>query len=175
VESYADRLVTLLGVAGQRVDCSWDSVEERIGGSIPGDYKEFVGHTGSAVLDDQLTVFAPNESDEVDIASFVETRTWAWEYLRAGGVEMPERFFVEGRRLIAFAAVEANYFYWDARDGVAPEDWGVVLVDGDLQHWFEFDMTATECLYMILVGEITPDPFAGMFGGAEHSVGRFGA
>ncbi|GAA0568009.1 hypothetical protein GCM10010172_60270 [Paractinoplanes ferrugineus] len=174
MENYADRLANLLGVADDAASCSWEAVEEEIGSPLPGDYKELIDHTGSAVFDDRLSVFAPSSSEETDLASLIKERDWAWEYLRED-VDLPERFFTEDRRLIAFAAIDACYFYWDARDGSAPEDWGVVIVDGDLQNWFELPLSATECLYKILVGEIELPPFEGFFGSAEHSVGRFGS
>jgi hypothetical protein len=175
MESFADRLVELLGVTGDLVPCSWESTEREIGSVVPGDYKELVAHTGSAVLDNWLTIFAPNPSSEVDLASLVKERDWAWEYLREGGVELPEQFFSKERRLIAFAAVDAAYFYWDAKSDVDPEAWGVVIVDGDLQNWYELNSSATECIYKLLLGEVALAPFDSIVRSSEHDVGRFGS
>lgn len=174
MNNFAGSLAELLGVVDDVVDCSWDSAERGIGRPLPGDFKEFVGHTGSVVLDDRLTVFAPNSSRDVDIAALVQERDSAWEHLRDGGVDLPGQYFAEGRRLIAFAAVDAAYFFWDSRDGVAPEEWGVVIVDGDVQNWYEFEASATEVLYRTLVAEIDIPPFRGLFGRSEHDVGVSG-
>ncbi|GHJ47416.1 hypothetical protein Cs7R123_47580 [Catellatospora sp. TT07R-123] len=175
MNDYSDRLVELLGVADDVVDCGWEPTEAEIGRPVPADYKRLISHTGSAALDDHLTVFAPHTSDEVDLAALVRERDAAWEHLRAGGAtDLPERFFTEGRRLIAFAGVNAAYLYWNARDGVRPEDWGVVIVDADLDNWYELEMSATECLYRVLTGEIEFAPFMGLFGRRGHSAGRFG-
>lgn len=87
---------------------------------------------------------------------------------REAGVELREIYFSAGSRLIAFASIEANYFYWWARPGVSPDDWGVVVVDADLEAWYELDVSATERIYKVLVGEILLDPFDDLFGGSEH-------
>jgi hypothetical protein len=173
MENYANRLATLLGIAGDPASVSWDAVEEQIGSALPSDYKEMASRTGTAVLDDRLTIFAPHESEELDIGAMIKERDWAWDFLRED-VYLPDRFFADGRRLIVFAAIDACYFFWDARDGVAPEEWGVVIVDGDLQNWFELPLSATECLYNVLVGDIELPPSDGFLGAAEHSIGRFG-
>jgi hypothetical protein len=119
MENYANRLALLLGVAGDPDSVSWEAVEERIGSPLPGDYKEFASRTGTAVLDNRLTIFAPHASEELDIGAMIKERDWAWEYLREE-VDLPDQFFTDGHRLIVFAAIDACYFFWDARDGVAP-------------------------------------------------------
>ncbi|WP_433047746.1 SMI1/KNR4 family protein [Dactylosporangium sp. CS-033363] len=174
MENFADRLAALLGVAQDVVPLSWESAEEVIGRPVPSDYIDLISHTGSASLDDWLTVFGPNPSSDVDLASLIEERESAWDYFREHGIQLPGRFFVEGRRLIAFAVVESTYFYWDSRDDLDPDAWGVVIVDGELDNWFEIAMPATECLYKVLVGEIELPPFEGLPLDADHSAGRFG-
>ncbi|GIF05002.1 hypothetical protein [Actinoplanes siamensis] len=172
--NYAERLIDVLGVTQRVVPCSWDAVEEAIGQPIPGDYKTFIGHTGSACIDDRLCVFGPNPSESVDIGHMIESLDQGWQYLRENDVDLPEEFFAEGRRLITFAAVQENYFFWDAREGVAPDDWGVVIVDADLEGWHELDMSATECIYKVMVREIDIKPFGQFFGRTEHDIGFFG-
>lgn len=172
---YVDRIVDLMGLSGRSVDCSWDAVEEMIGRSIPADYKELIRHTGSAVIDERLCIFGPNPSESVDIAHMVESLDQGWDYIRENDIELPEEFFVDGRRLVTFAAVNENYFFWDARDGVASDDWGVVIVDADLEGWHEFDMSATECLFKVIVRELDVPPFGRHFGRTEHEIGFFGA
>jgi len=42
---------------------------------------------------------------------------------------------------------------------MAPEEWPVVFVDEDVETWFDLDISATECIYQVLVGELRLDPF----------------
>lgn len=121
-----------------------------------------------------LCLFGPDSGNRNSgIALLVQERERAWIEFRESGIELPGKYFTAGSRLLAFAAVEANYFVWHARPGAAPEDWGVVIVDADLEEWYELDLSATECIYRVLVGEIELDPFEDLFGGLEHRVETF--
>jgi hypothetical protein len=174
VQNFAERLVELLHAPMREAAYSWESAEEAIGTPLPSDYKDLIDRIGTVEIDEILTLFGPDAGKPAaDIARLVDRRERAWDEYREV-IELPERFFRKGRRLIAFAAVDANYFFWDARDDAAPDDWGVVIVDADLDAWHEFDLSATECLYSILVGEIRVKAFADYFDEAEHTVERFG-
>jgi hypothetical protein len=155
------------------VPYSWDRVEETIGSRVPNDYKGLLGHSGSIVVDEWLLLFGPEPNNGNDLATIVIEREHAWTTLREAGFELPTRFFVASSRLIAFAAIESNYFFWHARNGVPPEEWATVIVDADLDAWYEFDVSATECIYKILVGEIQLDPFENLFEVSEHRVRPF--
>ncbi|BCJ55390.1 hypothetical protein Asp14428_68650 [Actinoplanes sp. NBRC 14428] len=50
---------------------------------------------------------------------------------------MPERYFADGHRLLAFASVEESWFYWHLVPGTTPDDWGVVFVDADMEGWHD--------------------------------------
>ncbi len=176
--SYADRTVRLLaGQLGEVPPLSadrWAAVEEAIGLALPEDCRSLVSRTGSIIVDEWLTVYGPDDVEAGDLGSLVREREEAWTILRRGGVPLREEYLAGRRRLIAFASVDAAYFYWRADPAVAPEKWGVVLVDGDLTGWYPYEMPATEVLYKVLVGEIVPPPVEGLFGQAGHEVERFG-
>lgn len=174
MQSFADRLVDLLDVPVREAPYSWHAVEEAIGQPLPDDYKELIDRIGAVIVDEWLCLFGPDRSNRSsDIAALVDERERAWMTFRESGIELPGRYFANGGRLLAFAAVEANYFYWHAQDGVSTKDWGVVIVDADLEDWYEFDTSATECLYKVLVGEFQLEPFEDLFGGSTHRVQPF--
>jgi hypothetical protein len=174
MQNFADQLVDLFNVPVREVPYSWDAAENAIGLSLPGDYKDLIDRTGAVIVDEWLCLFGPDrDARNSDIAVLVDERERAWPTFRESGIELPSRYFADGDRLIAFASVEANYFYWRARTGLAPKDWSVVIVDADLEDWYEFDLSATECLYKVLVGEIQLDPFEDLFGGPEHRAEPF--
>jgi hypothetical protein len=174
MQNFADRLVDLLDAPVRQAPYSWHAVEEAIGQPLPDDYKELIDRIGAVVVDEWLCLFGPDRSSRSsDIAALVDERERAWATFRGSGIELPGRYFANGGRLLAFAAVEANYFYWHAQDGVPAKDWGVVIVDADLEDWYEFDISATECLYKVLVGELQLEPFDDLFGGPMHRVEPF--
>jgi hypothetical protein len=174
MRNFAGRIINLLGVPVREVPYSWDAAEAEIGAQVPGDYKELIDRAGPVIIDEWLCLFGPaSDNRNSDIAILVEERERAWVKFRESGIELPEKYFAAGGRLLAFAAVEANYFFWHARRGVSSEDWGVVIVDADLEDWYEFELSATECIYKVLVGEIQLDPFEDLFGGFEHRAEHF--
>lgn len=176
MQNFASNLVDLLGVPENARPYSWDAVEAAISSALPRDYKELIDTTGALIIDDWLCLFGPERgSSSSDIALLVEERERAWDELRESGVELPEEYFAEGSRLIAFGAIEGTYFFWHAVSGSVPEDWGVVVVDEDLESWYDFDLSATECIYKILVGDIRRDPFDDLFGGTTHQARLLGS
>lgn len=174
MRSFADQVIELLGVSARQIPYSWEAAESDIGVALPDDYKSLIGRTGPIIVDQWLCLFGPDSGNRNSgIALLVQERERAWIEFRESGIELPGKYFTAGSRLLAFAAVEANYFVWHARPGVATEDWGVVIVDADLEEWYELDLSATECIYRVLVGEIELDPFEDLFGGLEHRVETF--
>jgi hypothetical protein len=162
-------LTALLDVTARGESPSWAQAEEAIGTRLPSDYKRLIDRVGAVVIDDWLCLFGPEPRNPgADIAVLVEERTRAWTQFRQAGIELPEKYFVPDRRLLAFASVEGTYFFWHARDDLAPQDWPVVVVDEDVETWYDLDMSATECLYQVLVGELRLKPFDDLFGGTEH-------
>jgi hypothetical protein len=176
VHDFAGRLGGLLGVPLRETPCSWAYTEAAIGMPVPEDYRELIDRTGPVIVDEWLCLFGPSgDNRDADLAVLVAERERAWVRFREAGIELRETYFAEGARLLAFAAVESNYFFWHARPGVPSEAWPVVIVDADLEIWYEFDMSATECVYRILLGELQLDPFEDLFGGSEHRVEPFPA
>jgi hypothetical protein len=173
MHDYTDQIVDLLGASQASCSHSWEPVEAAIGTTIPADYKKLVDKTGAILIDGWLCIFEPDSGKRhADLGVLVREREQAWQRFREFNVELPSAYFETGHRLIAFGAVEANYFLWHVRPGVPADDWGVVIVDADLEDWYEFEMSATECIYKILVGQIELEPFEGLFLGPEHSFAK---
>ncbi|BAL91261.1 hypothetical protein AMIS_60410 [Actinoplanes missouriensis 431] len=176
MRSFAGKLVDLLGVSETAGPYSWDAAEAAIDSVLPSDYKELIDATGAVIVDDWLCLFGPERGSAIsDIALLVEEREQAWGVLRESGAELSAGYFTEGSRLIAFGAIEATYFFWRAVSGAAPEEWSVVIVDEDLEGWCDLDLSATECVYKVLVGDIRLEPFDDLFGGATHQVRPLGS
>lgn len=51
----------------------------------------------------------------------------------------------------------------------------MVFVDADLDGWPEFDISATECIYRVLTGDISLYQFDDLFGGTKHRVSAYGS
>jgi hypothetical protein len=174
MNNFADRVASLFGESTKRAHHSWDAVEAAIGTRLPADYKELIDRTGPVIIDKWLCLYGPSDADSSSsIVGSVADREDAWAEFREAGIELPERFFASGGRLLAFAAIESNYFYWHARPGVAADDWGVVFVDADLDGWHEFDISATECIYRVLTRDIQLYQFDDLFEGPQHKADAF--
>jgi hypothetical protein len=172
-------IIDLLSPRPAPSELQWERAESEIGARVPRDYRSLVaGLGGASVLDESLCLFEPDgRVTFMDLANLVAQRDAAWEHTRASyddddDASLPDEYFSEGIRLIAFASVEANYFYWIAKSGVPEADWGVLIVDADLVDWYEFDMSATECIYKLLVGEIEFPAFEGIFDDSPHACRR---
>ncbi|MEV0807605.1 hypothetical protein [Micromonospora sp. NPDC050200] len=137
---------------------------------MPRDYKDLIDRVGAVLIDESLCLFEPGGREGyTDLGVLIEERESSWSRFAEVGVELPDQYFREGRRLVAFAAVEANYFFWKVLPGVPADQWGVVIVDAELEDWLEYDMTATECIYKLLGGQIELEQFEGLFDGPEHA------
>jgi hypothetical protein len=153
----------------------WERAESEIGARVPKDYKALVaGLGGSCVLDDCLCLFEPDSRlTHSDFANVVAERDSVWQYLKDRGRRvLPEKYFNDGVRLIPFALFEANSFYWIAVSGRSEDEWGVLFVDADMEDWLEFDMSATEFIYSLLVGRIRLPVFDEYFCDSPHTYTR---
>ncbi|WP_436536091.1 hypothetical protein [Actinoplanes sp. HUAS TT8] len=162
----------VLGIIGTRSSFGargWETAESAVGISFPSDYKQLIDSIGPVLVDDWLCLYGPGEAGSPgSIVDVIWERDGAWDTLRQAGIDLDDSYFLPGIRLIAFAAVEATYFYWEAILDADPDSWGVVIVDDDVENWYRFDISATECIYGVLEGSILLDPFDDLFGRGEH-------
>ncbi|QGN49241.1 hypothetical protein GKC29_22070 [Micromonospora sp. WMMC415] len=175
MRDLSSEIIDLLSPRPVPSEWQWERAESEIGARVPRDYKALVaGLGGACIVDDCLCLFEPDSREtHKDFANLVAERDSAWQHIRARGLRpVPEKYFSEGNRLIAFALVEANYFYWIASPDKPEDQWGVLIVDADLEDWYEFGMSATECIYNILVGEIEFPVFEGLFDDSPHAYSR---
>jgi hypothetical protein len=169
MSDFSMQITDLLGLNRAPSPRQWGSIEATLGGAIPADYKSLIDYSGAIVIDECLSLFEPQSDDRhSDLLILIQERERAWSRLRSVGVELPERYFENGYRLLSFAAVEANYFFWREKPGESADEWGVVIVDADVEEWYEIEMSATECIYKILTGELELDPFEDLFSGPHH-------
>jgi hypothetical protein len=123
MRSCADQILDLLAVSVRERPFSWDAAEAAIGIAVPDDYKSLIDRTGALVVDEWLTLFAPDSEDRIfDIAVLAAERERAWEQFRRAGIELPVRYFATGKHLVPFAAVDANYFFWCATANISPNE-----------------------------------------------------
>jgi hypothetical protein len=168
VSLYVDLLDELLDGERRRPPLDWQATEVAVGAAIPADYRELIERIGAGVVDDWLRIYGPQPDNlYVDLAQIVRDRDEAWATFREY-VDLPERYFADGHRLLAFASVEENWFLWHLVPDVPPEQWGVVFVDADMEGWHDFDMNASACLYEVLTGAISLEYLENYFPGPRH-------
>ncbi|MFJ8232835.1 SMI1/KNR4 family protein [Streptomyces sp. NPDC094448] len=132
----------------------WDAVESALGTTLPTDYKEFISVYGGGLVDGYLTVLEPScVHPGYDLIRIVARRTEAneelWQY-----TDRPPELEEPGSRLIAWGATDnAEYLFWLARPGQAPDNWATMINDGGGEYWETHSMTCTEFLAATLTGQ----------------------
>ena len=175
MRDFSAVIIELLTPKPEYAERRWERAESEVGAGVPEDYKALVaGLGGASILDDCLCLFEPDSREtHSDFANLVAERDSVWQYLKDRGRRtLPEKYFNEDVRLIPFALVEANVFYWIAISGRPESEWRVLFVDVDMEDWLEFDLSAAEFIHGLLVGRITHPNFDEYFTDSFHSYSR---
>lgn len=178
-------LPRLVGRPGAGFD--WSPVEKALGAALPGDYKRFVEAYGAGLVDDHITVCAPDSPQEW--ADLVRHHTWAQECVRldfAGPdstsegwhlgdpsrwapdrAEVPP-WFGPGDNLISWGSTgNGDLLFWHVKTGVTVGDWQVVLKE-EGPYWEQYGASFSAALAGLLIGEIQSEYLSRWLGG-PHS------
>ena len=142
-------LAQVLGLPkrGAGADSDWSPIETELGVALPADYKTFVDAYGAGLVDDHLTVCAPDAVH--DWADLVRHNIYAHECVRldfagpedcsgdwqvgdasrwALNREDVPSWFEPGDNLISWGHTgNGDFLFWHVEPGTAPDDWPVVL------------------------------------------------
>ncbi|MBK3564785.1 SMI1/KNR4 family protein [Streptomyces sp. MBT62] len=141
--------------AGDSVD--WDAVEASWGTRFPGDYKEFMAAYGEGVIDDYLSLMAPEthvdpggESSYMGMQQESANAEDVWRASGPGAAETP--------RLIAWGAdSSADFLCWLATDA-DPDKWPVVVWGRGDARWTEYPCGMVEFLLRLFRAEFDECP-----------------
>jgi hypothetical protein len=178
-------LRALDGVAEHGFD--WSSVETALGVDLPGDYKRFVDAYGPGLIDDHLTVCAPDAA--ADWADLMRHNAWSQECVRldfagpdsySGGWDLGDQsrwepgrqdvpsWFEPGDNLISWGSTgNGDLLFWHVKPGVGADDRPVVLKE-EGPYWEQYEVGFSAALVGLLTGEVQSEYLSHWLGG-PHS------
>lgn len=165
----------------------WSPVEKALGAALPSDYKRFVEAYGAGLIDDHITVCAPDAP--LEWADLVRHHTWAQECVRLdfAGPDSPSQgwhlgdqshwepdrtevpsWFEPGDNLISWGHTgNGDLLFWHVKTGVAADNWPVVLKE-EGPYWEQYGASFSATLAGLLTGEIQSEYLSRSLGG-PHS------
>jgi hypothetical protein len=144
----------------------WVAVEQRLGHSLPDDYKALVVAYGPGRFAQFIHIYQPhNATEAVDLESQINSARWALEYLRQTGESIPYATN-ENTGLVAIGRTDnGDVLYLVRRPIDDPNGWIVTVNEARGDTWDEFDGGITSFLTEVLSGRrrvvVFPDGFAG--------------
>ena len=147
----------------QPVSREWMAVENRLGTSLPDDYKAFIEVFGSGTIDSFLWVLNPFSSNpNLNLEHQIKIQADVLEELASYGEAIPFKSFPEKDGILPFAMSDnGDVLYWQTSDD--PAQWKVVANESRGPDWAQFDLSMTDFLAQILkrqlVCTIFPDSF----------------
>jgi hypothetical protein len=166
---WIDRLVEVTHWEPRQADMSWVETEERLGVSLPGDYKRLAAVFGKGLFSDFLQILSVAPGGAFDLAA-------TWQGFSADApvegddpLYAPYRIYRPGHvGLIpwGFGQTECEY-YWLA-SGKPADEWPVVTRGRGYREWRQLDMSTPEFIYRVVadaafapfsIATIVPEPF----------------
>ncbi|MEO6088625.1 MAG: SMI1/KNR4 family protein [Umezawaea sp.] len=135
----------------------WTAVEERLGTSLPPDYRRLMSTWRSGILDDFVQLLCPVQ-DESTLSRFVresaEYVEYAGEWRRADSNAVPHPLPPEESGILPWAvSADGDVFFW-LPSGPSPATWTIVFCDDSYSTWGAYDGTLTEFLLDLVRGRI---------------------
>lgn len=169
---------------GGRGGFDWSPVEAKLGATLPQDYKRFIDSYGAGLIDDHVTVCAPDEPR--DWADLLQHNVYAQECVRLdfGGPDNDSRgwhlgdslqweprredvpsWFNPGDNLISWGHTgNGDLLFWHIKPGVAPDDWPVVFKE-EGPYWEQYQSGVSAALVGLLTGAIRSEYLSRWLGG----------
>ncbi|WP_327287415.1 SMI1/KNR4 family protein [Streptomyces sp. NBC_01198] len=150
-----ERLTRLVPPPGRTAPTDWADAERRLGSALPADYRELVDTYGPREFAGHVRLRAPEGAGSgpgliaLNSGYFDELED-VWEM----NGEAPEEI-EEGATLVVWARTQdADTLNWLVRPGAEPEEWPVMVLNGDANEWETYPLSATAFLAGLLGGEI---------------------
>ncbi|MFJ2774935.1 SMI1/KNR4 family protein [Streptomyces sp. NPDC087300] len=158
-----ERLTTLVPPPGPRRPRDWAVAEQRLGTSLPQDYKELVEAYGGGVFDETVWLLDPACPDEdynlLDQASErAEVLANLWE-----SEAKPAQLQEDGAHVLPWAYIEGSgaLLYWLRWPGQKPDEWTVMFNEGRGPEWEHHAQPCVLFLLSVLTGEADTKYFPG--------------
>lgn len=136
----------------------WENVEEKMGTTLPDDYKEFIMRYGMGRIGNFLWVLNPF-SKNGNLLNDMKFFHWAYDELKK---DFPENYlrppFPENHSLIIWGATDnGDYLFWIYEKNKNPNNWKVGIYDNDYNKEDVFEMNMSTFLEKLVKNEIQTD------------------
>ena len=133
----------------------WPGAERQIGAPIPSDYRMLIDAGGDGVWFDYIRLYAPHERYQdqnlLRAANVFNELQAFWE---DGDTQPPADLDADDRLIVWAGTSTGERLYWRHSPGTRPERYPLYIEDADGDRWERFDMSATDLLVGLLVGEV---------------------
>lgn len=142
----------------------WEDAEERLGMTLPTDYRELVDAGGAGLWFNDLRLYSPG--DPVEFRDLMESNG-VFEDLLLFWEDDPElrpADLSDDARLVAWASTShGETLFWRVDTDCTPGAYPIYIENGDGTEWERFDMSTTDFLLGILRGDVTSRFFSDLF------------
>ncbi|MDP9642090.1 hypothetical protein J2S53_002035 [Actinopolyspora lacussalsi] len=144
-------------------DVDWVGIESSLGSSLPGDYKRFIEVYGPGDFDSYILVVSPCEAEYSDgISEFWKEKRESFIELR-DVILLPSWVSLPEDTLLPWAGTpDGDAYFWQIDRQLSPDDWDVVLCDGELNKWYKYKGGMVRLLLSVFSGESDLDFFSGL-------------
>jgi hypothetical protein len=166
---WIDRLVEVTDWDARQTDMSWDETEERLGLSLPEDYKRLAAVFGKGLFSDFLQILSVAPGGAFDLVT-------TWQSFSADApvegddpLYAPYRIYRPGQMGLipwGFSQTECEY-HWLA-NGKPADEWPIVTRGRGYREWRQLDMSTPEFIYRVVadpefepfsIAALVPEPF----------------
>jgi SMI1-KNR4 cell-wall len=141
---------------------NWPSIEEALGMSLPGDYKEYINIFGTGVIGYLIRVLNPFSSRPLFDLSFQVkeiTSTRKWYKTKFGDEWCPYPLYPEPEGLLPWAnTIDGDSLFWYTHG--KPEAWPIVVAEVKSKDFEVFDLPTTSFLRQVVTGGLTSNILA---------------
>lgn len=153
MDEWVSRLMEVTGATPAEAVIRWEDFEERLGVTLPGDFKELCGTFGVGEFSEYVTVLSASTATYPNISDW-----WARSLERLDS--MPEIFasMYESYSifrsatggLLRWGASDEAEFYWLVKSAEPPSNWKIVARDSPVDPWLEYEMGVPQFLFRLL-------------------------
>jgi SMI1-KNR4 cell-wall len=138
---------------------AWASIEQRIGATLPKDYKQFIEIYGSGQIAKFIWIFNPFSLNEnLNLEKQIETQSQVLSELEGHGEKVPYKSFPVPGGVLPFGVTDnGDLMFWETIGDSSV--WPVLINESRAPEWETFDMPMSKFLARILAGKLKPNIF----------------
>ena len=153
----AQELTDMARLAPPTTPFDWEQVEQRIGASVPQDYRELIDAGGGGLWLDFLRLYLPAPGPglkHVDLERSGLEFEQLQDLFEDEVVEPPEDLDSDSRLLPWASTGTGVTLYWEVSSGAAPDSYPTRASDRNGYLWERYDMPSTDLLLGLVQGEV---------------------